>query len=157
MMIEVPSAALMAHEFAAECDFFSVGTNDLVQYTLALDRGNPRVAHMASPLHPAVLRLLAGVATAATKAGIEFNMCGSMAADPLALPVVLGLGYERVSTSVAYLPLIREAMGRIDLQLAREVAAEALTCPTTGAVRLLVLERFRDALGDLWHEHGLDP
>ncbi len=90
-MIEVPSAVLMAVELARECDFFSVGTNDLVQYTLAVDRANPSVAALASPLHRAVLRLLDMTAHAAHGAGIELAICGGMAADPLALPMLLGL------------------------------------------------------------------
>ena len=155
-MIEVPSAVLIADVLARECDFFSVGTNDLVQYTLAVDRTDPRVAHLASPLHPAVLRLLELTQAAAKRHGRELTMCGGMAADPLALPVLLGLGYEQLSVDVGYLPLARATMGRIDLCLARETAAEALCCATTDDVKALIIARFRHALADLWAEQGLE-
>jgi phosphoenolpyruvate-protein phosphotransferase (PTS system enzyme I) len=155
-MIEVPSAALMADALARECDFFSVGTNDLVQYTLAVDRTNPRVAHMATALHPAVLRLLDLTAGAAKRAGIELSMCGSMAADPIALPLVLGLGYEQLSVDVGYLPLTRAIIERIDMTHARETAVQALACSTSEEVRTLVVGRFKPALFDLWAEQGLE-
>ncbi len=156
VMIEVPAAVMIADVLAAECDFFSVGTNDLVQYTLAVDRGNPRVAHMASALHPAVLRLLEMTRTAATKARIEVAMCGSMAADPIALPLVLGLGYTELSVDLAYLPLVRAATAAIDLGFAQRTACEALACATVRDVKKLVIARFDDALGELWREQGVD-
>lgn len=156
-MIEVPSAALIADELARECDFFSVGTNDLVQYTLAVDRTNPRVAHLASPLHPAVLRLLERTAQAARRAGIGLAMCGGMAADALSVPIVLGLGYEQLSVDVGYLPLARAIIERIDIGLARETASLALACATTAEVKALIQERFRPTLGDLWDEQGIEP
>ncbi|MET0339711.1 MAG: phosphoenolpyruvate--protein phosphotransferase [Polyangiales bacterium] len=155
-MIEVPAAVLIADVLAAECDFFSVGTNDLVQYTLAVDRTNPRVAHLASPLHPAVLKLLEMTAAAARRHRLELTMCGGMAADPLALPLLLGLGYEQLSVDVGYLPLARATMERVDLCHAREVAKEALCCPTTDAVKALIVSGFRDVLADLWAEQGLE-
>jgi phosphotransferase system enzyme I (PtsI) len=154
-MIEVPSAALVADALAKECDFFSVGTNDLVQYTLAVDRSNPQVAHLGSALHPAVLRLLEMTARAAEAHHIGLSMCGGMAADPLALPIVLGLGYRDLSVDLGYLPLVRACAERIDLDVARHAAAEALTCGTAESVRELVVGRFRDSLGELWEEQGL--
>ncbi|HEX5657530.1 MAG TPA: phosphoenolpyruvate--protein phosphotransferase [Polyangiales bacterium] len=156
-MIEVPSAVLMAEELARECDFFSVGTNDLVQYALAVDRANPAVATLASPLHPAVLRLLDLTARAARGAGIELAICGGMAADPLALPVLLGLGYDQLSVDVGYLPLARAIIERIEMPLAREAAEKALACTTTAEVKALLGERFRGPLGDLWAEQGFEP
>jgi len=156
-MIEVPSAVLMADVLAKECDFFSVGTNDLVQYALAVDRTNPNVAHLASPLHPAILRLLQMTATAAKTAGIELSICGGMAADPLAVPVLLGLGYEQLSVDVGYLPLARAIIERIEMPLAVETTREALSCATTAEVKALIVERFRASLGDLWTEQGFEP
>ncbi len=155
-MIGVPSAVLMADALAKECDFFSVGTNDLVQYTLAADRTNPQVAHLASALHPAVLRLLDLTARAAKTAGIELAICGGMAADPLALPVVLGLGYEQLSVDVGYLPLARAIIERIEIDLARSAAQAALGCVTTSEVRAVLIDRFRSSLGDLWSEQGME-
>jgi phosphotransferase system enzyme I (PtsI) len=156
-MIEVPSAVLMADTLAKECDFFSVGTNDLVQYALAVDRTNPNVAHLASPLHPAVLRLLEMTASAAKRAGIELSICGGMAADPLAVPVLLGLGYEQLSVDVGYLPLARAIIERIDMPLALETTRAALECATTVDVKTLIVSRFRGALSDLWAEQGFEP
>jgi phosphoenolpyruvate-protein phosphotransferase (PTS system enzyme I) len=156
-MIEVPSAVMMANELARECDFFSVGTNDLVQYALAVDRANPSVATLASPLHPAVLRLLDLTAKAARGAAIELSICGGMAADPLALPVLLGLGYEQLSVDVGYLPLARAIVERIDMSLAREAAQAALCCATTDDVKALLVTHFKAPLGDLWAEQGFEP
>ncbi len=154
-MIEVPSAALTADSLAKECDFFSVGTNDLVQYALAVDRANPRVAHLGSPLHPAVLRLLEMTVRAGKAQNIDVAMCGGMASDLVALPVVLGLGYEHLSVDVGYLPLTRACIERVDMALARKVAALALACGTAEEVRALVMQFFRDDLVELWQEQGL--
>ena len=156
-MIEVPSAVLMAHELARECDFFSIGTNDLVQYAMAVDRTNPHVAHLASPLHPAVLRLLQMTVSAASTAQIGLTICGGMAADPLALPILLGLGFEELSVDVGYLPLARALIERIDMGLAKHTAQAALACATTAEVKALLVERFRGPLGDLWAEQGFEP
>jgi phosphoenolpyruvate-protein phosphotransferase (PTS system enzyme I) len=155
-MIEVPSAALMADALAAECDFFSVGTNDLVQYALALDRGNPDVAALAQTLDPAVLKLLDITIRAAADRGIPVTMCGDMAADPVALPLVIGLGYRRLSVPVSFIGVAREMVGRIASHDARALAVEALTLPTAGEVRRLLLERFCASLGDLWEEQGIE-
>jgi phosphotransferase system enzyme I (PtsI) len=155
-MIEVPSAVMIADALAKECDFFSVGTNDLVQYTLAVDRTNPQVAHLASALHPAVLQLLDLTAKAAKRADISLAMCGGMAADPRALPLVIGLGYDQLSVDVGYLPLARAIIERIDMSNARSTAQQALSCATTSDVKTLINERFGGTLGDLWSEQGLE-
>jgi len=154
-MIEVPSAALMADLLAAECDFFSVGTNDLVQYTLALDRGNPDVAARAQPLDPSVLRLLDMTGRAARQAGIGLSICGDMAADPLALPIAIGLGYRELSVPLAAIPLAREAIRRIDAAMVTGLAADAIRCATAQEVRRLVLAALADDLGELWREQGI--
>jgi len=156
LMIEVPSAALMAHALAAEADFFSVGTNDLVQYTLAVDRGDARVAGLARNLDPAVLRLLDMTARAADGASIGLSMCGDMASDPVALPVVLGLGYRRLSVALSARPLVREVARRVSLERARGVAEEALAAGTAEEVRALLISAFASDLGDLWREEGID-
>jgi phosphotransferase system enzyme I (PtsI) len=154
-MIEVPSAVLMADALARECDFFSVGTNDLVQYTLAVDRSNPSVAHLASALHPAVLRLLEMTVAAGERAGIDVAMCGGMAGDLLALPLVLGFGFTHLSVDLSGLPVVRAALERIDLGSARAASRNALTLCTVDEVKRLVVERFRGDLEELWVEHGV--
>jgi phosphotransferase system enzyme I (PtsI) len=121
IMIEVPSAAIMARNFARECDFFSIGTNDLVQYTLAVDRSNERVAGLFTPGHPAVLRLIRTVAEAALEAGIEVGVCGEMAGEPTYTPVLLGLGVQSFSVSPATLLEIKKVIRSISMAQAKEI------------------------------------
>ena len=121
VMIEVPSAAIMARHFARECDFFSVGTNDLTQYALAVDRSNECVASLYTPGHPAVLRLMKTVAEAAHESGVELSVCGEMAGDPIYIPVLLGLGVQVFSVSPATLLEIKKGIRTITLDQAREV------------------------------------
>lgn len=155
IMVEVPSAALMAEAFAAECDFFSVGTNDLIQYTLAIDRLNPQVAHLGRALDPAVIRLLDLTSRAAASEEISCAMCGDMASDPLALPIVLGLGFRDLSMPYSAIALAREIISRVDSRVARETADEALSLSEVEEVTALVVRRFGETLGDLWEEQGL--
>ncbi len=154
-MIEVPAAAMMADALAKECDFFSVGTNDLVQYTLALDRTNPRVAPLARPLDPAVLKLLDLTARAARENGTDLSMCGDMAADAFALPIVIGLGYRHLSMPTAAIPMAHAIVERIDTRAAASVAKAALELPDVESVHELVRESFGETLGDLWEAQGL--
>jgi phosphotransferase system enzyme I (PtsI) len=156
VMIELPSAVMMADRFAAECDFLSVGTNDLVQYALAVDRSNPAVAYLSQPLDPAVLRMLEVVVRAASAADKPLAMCGDMAANPFVLPVVLGLGYRRLSVPVSALPLVREVLRRIDVEQARALAANALASATADEVSELIRRGFGAVLGELWAEAGID-
>jgi phosphotransferase system enzyme I (PtsI) len=155
-MLEVPSAVLMADRLAPECDFFSIGTNDLTQYALAVDRSDPRVAHLGRSLDPSVLRLVESARAAAQNAGTPISVCGDLAADPVAVPLLLGLGFTSLSMPMAAIPLLREVVGRVDLALASEVAAEALEQDGADEVERLVAARFGDVLGDLWDEHGIE-
>jgi phosphotransferase system enzyme I (PtsI) len=155
VMIELPSAVMMADRFAQECDFLSVGTNDLVQYGLAVDRSNPDVAYLAQALDPAVLRMLDVVVRAARAKGKRLSMCGDMACDPFTLPLVIGLGYRELSAPGIALPLVREVLRRIDSSEAEAAARHALDCATADEVRACVIERFSPSLGALWREAGV--
>ncbi len=113
VMIEIPAAALQAEQFARECDFFSIGTNDLVQYTFAVDRGNEAVAHLYQPLHPVVLELIGRVVKAARRHDLPVCVCGEMASDPLAALLLVGMGIRRLSMSANLIPRIKELICRI--------------------------------------------
>ncbi|MBN2489984.1 MAG: phosphoenolpyruvate--protein phosphotransferase [Planctomycetes bacterium] len=126
VLVEVPAAALNIRSLLALADFISVGTNDLTQYTLAVDRGNPRVAHLFQPLHPAMLTLLAKLARAARAANKSLSMCGEMAADLENTMLLLGLGYRRLSVSPFLLPPLRRRIQQVNVSEARRLAARAL-------------------------------
>ena len=125
-MVEVPAAALMADQLAKEVDFFSIGTNDLIQYTLAVDRTNETVADLYCAADPAVLRLIAMVVDAARKHGIEVSVCGTMGGEPLYTMLLLGLGMRQLSMPPHQLPEIKRVIRGIRLEDARALAAEAL-------------------------------
>jgi phosphoenolpyruvate-protein phosphotransferase len=135
IMIEVPAAALMADLFAPEVDFFSIGTNDLTQYTLAMDRDHPRLASQADSLHPAVLRLIAHATEAARAHGKWVGVCGALASEPLAVPVLLGLGVHELSVSVPLIPTIKACVREWDLTACRAVAQQALGQDSAEQVR----------------------
>jgi phosphotransferase system enzyme I (PtsI) len=133
-MIEVPAAALMADQLAKEVDFFSIGTNDLIQYTLAVDRTNETVAELYNAADPAVLRLIASVVEAAARHGREVTVCGSMGGEPLHAMVLLGLGVRTLSMPPHQLPEMKRVVRAIRLEQAQALAAEALTLDTAEAV-----------------------
>lgn len=134
VMIEVPSAVLMADLLAEEVDFFSVGTNDLIQYTLAIDRTNEHLSHLYEPLHPAILRSLKMVVDAAHAAGIDACICGEMAGEPAYLPILLGLGFDELSMSPPSIPRVKQILRRCSIAEARELVARALRLPTADQV-----------------------
>ena len=126
-MIEIPSAAMTADLLAKQCAFFSIGTNDLIQYLLAIDRVNDRIAHLYEPTHPAVLRTLQRVVEEAHRQKIQVSVCGEMAGDPIYTPLLLGLGVDGLSMSPAWLPSVRYLIRAMTMADARNLAAEALT------------------------------
>ena len=135
IMVEVPAAALLAEQFAAEVDFFSIGTNDLTQYCLAMDRGHPRLAAQADALHPGVLRLIELTVRGAHAQGKWVGVCGALASEPLAVPLLLGLGIDELSVSVPAIPAIKAAVRRQDMAECRALAQEVLGLGTTALVR----------------------
>jgi phosphocarrier protein FPr len=138
VMVEVPATALAAEAFAPEVDFFSLGTNDLTQYTMAAERGNASVAGLADGLHPAVLRLIRLVAEAASRHERWVGVCGELASDPVAVPVLVGLGVTELSASVAAIPAVKQAVRSVDSNAARRLAEEALGLASAAEVRALV-------------------
>jgi phosphotransferase system enzyme I (PtsI) len=135
IMVEIPSAALMADVLAEQVDFFSIGTNDLIQYTLACDRVNEKVAYLYDPLHPAVLRLIQGVIEAAHRAGKWVGMCGEMAGDLEAIPLLLGMGLDEFSMNAPAIPAAKDLIATLNLSQAQEIAHNALSKGTANAVR----------------------
>ena len=138
IMVEVPSVAVMATQFAAEVDFFSVGTNDLTQYTLAMDRGHPRLAPQVDGLNPAVLGLIGQAVTAAHAAGKWVGVCGGIASDPQAVPLLVGLGVDELSVSVPAIPSVKAQIRSLTLTGCQELAARALVQDSAASVRALV-------------------
>lgn len=137
IMIEVPAAALCADQLAKVVDFFSIGTNDLTQYTLAADRTNARVSHLASALHPAVLRLIKQVIDQGHAAGIWVGMCGELAGEPLAIPILLGLGLDEFSMNPPSIPQAKALIRKWDTRQASYLAEQVLQCETPDDVRRL--------------------
>jgi phosphocarrier protein FPr/phosphocarrier protein len=135
IMVEVPSAAIQADILAAECDFFSIGTNDLTQYTLAMDRGHPKLARQADGLHPAVLRMIKLTTDGAKKHGKWVGVCGGIASDLIAVPVLIGLGVKELSVTVPTIPAIKAAIGRLTLAECQALADEVLALGTAEQVR----------------------
>ena len=138
IMLEVPSAALVAEHLAPLVDFFSVGTNDLTQYAMAAERGNSDVAALADPLHPAVLRLIGRAASAAAAAGRPVAVCGEVAGDRLAVPLLVGLGVRELSMSHALIPAAKQAVRATDTRAAGRLAEAALAAESAAAVRRLL-------------------
>ncbi|MGC8740452.1 MAG: phosphoenolpyruvate--protein phosphotransferase [Candidatus Sumerlaeaceae bacterium] len=144
-MVEIPSAAILADELARECDFFSIGTNDLIQYTLAVDRGNRSVAYLYEPLHLAVLRLLRTTVTAAEDAGIKVSVCGEAAADPLYALVLAGMGVHELSMSAVNIPAVKRVIRAVTLKEVRTLVEDVFNAPSIDE-RKRVLRAFLDFL-----------
>lgn len=138
IMIEIPSAALTADRLAEEVDFFSIGTNDLIQYTLAADRSNEKVASIYEPYHPAVLRLIRMAVDAAHRAGIWVGVCGEMASNPRTALLLLGLGIDELSMGAVSIPEIKYLMRHVRLSEARKVAGRTLNLKTSEEIRALI-------------------
>jgi len=140
IMIEIPAAAMLADKFAKEVDFFSIGTNDLIGYTMAADRGNDRVAYLYQPYNPSILRLINNVIAAAHNEGKFVAMCGEMAGDPIAVPVLMGMGLDEFSMSAPSVLQTRSLMKKLDTTKMAELAKQALDAETNDEVIALVKE-----------------
>jgi phosphocarrier protein FPr len=138
-MVEVPSAALLASTFARDVDFFSIGSNDLTQYTLAMDRGHAELAARLDALHPAVLRLIAKTVEAARVYGRTVAICGGLASDPVAVPVLIGLGVHELSTVPAVIPQLKALIATLNVHDCTRLATHALERETAEEVRALTL------------------
>jgi len=151
-MIEVPSAALTSDILAKEVDFFSIGTNDLIQYSLAVDRVNEKIAYLYEPAHPAVLRLVKSIIDNGHSAGIWVGMCGEMAGDINMTLVLLGLGLDEFSTSPMAIPQIKRIIRSVSMSQAEEIAREAITLPTGKEVEAFASKKLRTIIPELIKE-----
>jgi len=146
IMIEIPAAAVMSDMLAKECDFFSIGTNDLIQYTVAVDRGNEKVANLYSQYNPAVLRLIRQTIQSAHASSIPCGMCGEAAGDPLLIPALLGMGLDEFSMSSGSVLRSRKIVSMLQTGEAQQLVDELLTLPTTGEVEKALI-RFAETRG----------
>jgi len=144
IMIEVPSAAFTASLLAREVDFFTIGTNDLIQYTLAVDRTDDRVSNRYEPLHPAVLRLLRQVRRGAMRRGIPVSVCGEMASDPLLLRLLIGCGLTDFSMTPGAIPMARRVVEETHAGEMARIAAKVLTLGTVDEIEQFLREAFAD-------------
>jgi len=156
IMIEIPSAVTMAEVLAQYVDFFSIGTNDLIQYALAIDRVNEHVAHMYQPFHPALLRMIGQVVDAAKNAEIDVSVCGEMAGDPLCVGILLALGIDELSMNSRAIPVIKKIIRSITLEAARADFGSVLDLRTANEVRAYVYDRMKDLLPELDEKGYLD-
>lgn len=153
IMIEVPAAVMVADYLAEEADFFSIGTNDLIQYSMAIDRGNQEVAHLFSPLHPALLRMLREVTKTAKSHGIETSMCGEMAGDPIHTPILLALGLEELSMNPQSIPAVKRMIRSLRVDRCKPFLEEALRLRTARDVMNLL----RATYGEIFSESLYGP
>ena len=148
-MIEIPSAAISADRLAREVDFFSIGTNDLIQYAIAVDRVNERIAHLYEPTHPAVLRLLKMVADAAHAHDIWVGVCGEMAGDLALVPLLLGLGMDELSVGASLVPRVKRAVQTLTHTECQQLVGEVMELDTSSAILGRCTEMAQKYYGDL--------
>lgn len=147
-MVEVPSAAVIADLLAKECDFLSIGTNDLIQYTLAVDRSNHALNSLYTPTHPSVLRLIRSVVQEAHRHQIPVTVCGEVAADPRFIPLLLGLGVHELSVATRYIPIIKHAVRHTSIVSASQLAEKALTLATAEEIQELLSKEYKQIVPD---------
>ena len=152
-MIEIPSAVMVADILAESADFFSIGTNDLIQYTLAIDRSNENVAYMYEPYHPAVIRMIMQIVKVAKDAGIEVSLCGEMASDPFCIPILLGMGINELSLNATGIPLLKKLIRSLSKGEAEKDLEKILRLKTSEEIRKFILKITKDHLPDLHEEN----
>ncbi|MEW6185548.1 MAG: phosphoenolpyruvate--protein phosphotransferase [Thermodesulfobacteriota bacterium] len=157
IMIEIPSAVAIADLLAKEVDFFSIGTNDLIQYTLAIDRVNEHVAHMYQPLHPAILRLIQQTVDAGHRAGIPVAMCGEMAGETLYIPILLGLGLDELSMHPLAIPKVKRIIRMASRRKSKKFLHKVLSLNTTEAINNYVKEEMFQLFSDSFRINGTMP
>jgi len=155
IMIEVPSSAMIANELAREVDFFSIGTNDLIQYTLAIDRGNEHVAYLYRPLHPAVLRMLKLTIDAAHREQIDVSVCGEMAGEPLYILILLGFGLTELSMNALSIPRAKRIIRSVDYSQARALLEKTMLLKTATEMENFVKKELHQRFGDTFKEYSL--
>ena len=149
IMIEVPSAAIMADVLAKDIDFFSIGTNDLIQYSLAVDRINRQVSHLYQPLNPAIIRMIKHVTDIAKSSNVEVCICGEMASDPLSLPILLGLGINRLSMNPQSIPLIKKTIRALNVKDTTLFIKDVLKMTSEKAILEILLSTYGDIVQDI--------
>jgi len=152
IMIEVPAAAVMAESFAGEADFFSIGTNDLIQYTLAVDRDNEHVSHLYSPVDPSVLKLIRLTVEAGERADVEVSMCGEMAGDIVYSMLLVGMGIRRLSMAPSGIADVKKLVRSITLDQAKAVAERAMSMDTAGQIDRFLAQETRKVIPELIEE-----
>jgi phosphotransferase system enzyme I (PtsI) len=158
VMIETPAAAIAADTLVGEVAFFSIGTNDLTQYTLAVDRGNANLASRFNQLHPSVLRLIRRTVEVGREGGVDVSVCGEMASQPLAIFVLIGLGVRTLSVAARLLPLVKRLVRALDIREATAAASEALAADTAADAERGLRARLEAAIAhDPVLAHGLSP
>lgn len=156
IMIEVPSAALLSDKLSKEVDFFSIGTNDLVQYTLAVDRNNQKVASFYQPLNPAVLRLVKMTIDNAEKGGIAVSVCGEIARNPLNIRLLLGMGMQKFSVNPAYIPLVKSILLKSDTSKARALWDQVKTLDTAAEIEEVLKNDLKENLLEIYEAYFFD-
>ncbi len=147
VMVETPAASLIADALARECDFFSIGTNDLIHYLMAIDRNNRHVAYLNEAMHPAIIRSLKRIIDAGHREGIKVGACGELSADPYGVVLMLGMGIDELSASPPFLPGIKHLIRRLNAQACTELAEQVLMSTDIPACKHMVNEMLQKTLG----------
>ncbi|NCB40046.1 MAG: phosphoenolpyruvate--protein phosphotransferase, partial [Erysipelotrichia bacterium] len=148
IMVEIPAAALLADTFAAEVDFFSIGTNDLTQYALAMDRGHPKLAAQIDALHPSVLRLMSIVVEAARKRQIEVGVCGGLASDLEGIAALIGLGVGKLSVDIPVIPSVKAMVRRLSAEKCGKIVRDAIRMSNAASVRQAFKKLLEESKGE---------